>query len=632
MKTKFLFSLLCLLAWAVNASAVTGSYSAYGVTLNWTTTTTGGTYSVSGTYTQTTAANKGCGIHKDPWPGSWTAQFGNGNQSGSWSMTGLTGNQAMFLIEYTNVPPTTETGRSSFTITNTANYSITFQIPAVPSAADGGTVVHYEVRNAAGDVIGTHTAIPGDPATTLVINGLTTNEQLFLVRLEGKPVATKDEQTGIISVTFVSTGATSISDGTPQTGGVTIPAPSVNPTTPPVVPVAPTPSPDPTTPPSAPTPVGHTTPTTGPGNPTPTGGTGATASDIMAAANQISDRIRESRDDVVASGNAQIDAINGVGETVHSGNVAELEAIDKVAAAVVDTGNANVEGFNNVVTGLENVNTTVGQVRDKITETNSKLDVLGTKLDDIKTNTDAAYTPATAATAYGDASTAQSSGLNSRGAELNAVLVSSVTAPAVLSSDVADADDSIYEVTGLGDGPQKLLGTSVLKFKLGDVAPNWKNYAGWLREAVLFMMGISFCMFTQRKFETYYLAWWGVGEKTTKPELSQVAVPGVGWGKQLATTLTICAVFTGTVAVAIAAVNTNLASLITSGSTVTNSLQYLTSGGKTVLESVGPIYGFMNAWLPIPAAFEYLGAYYIFGWLMAPIWTGALHFAKYFNI
>jgi len=135
----------------------------------------------------------------------------------------------------------------------------------------------------------------------------------------------------------------------------------------------------------------------------------------------------------------------------------------------------------------------------------------------------------------------------------------------------------------------------------------------------------------QRKFERYYLAWWGVTEKTTKPEPTQ-AIPGVGWGKQIATALFVTAAFVACIAIVITSINSNLATLIGGGTTITNAMTGLGSGANSLFTAIGVIYGFMNVFIPIAAVFQFMAAQYTISWAMPALWTLALGVAKYIHV
>lgn len=227
---------------------------------------------------------------------------------------------------------------------------------------------------------------------------------------------------------------------------------------------------------------------------------------------------------------------------------------------------------------------------------------------------------------------AQKTAIAAAADSINNALPSNFANATAAPSTQAAATDDVYTWNPPDVGSQTMLGGSSLRFSLSDVAPNWRDLAAWFREAVLFCCGIAFCWFCQRLFEQYYLAWWGVTEKTTKPEVAQMTVPGAGWGKQLATVLTITAAFVGCIAAAVAAVNTQLASLIGSGTTITNAANTLTGSANSIFGAFTITYKFMNAWLPIAAIMQYCAIQYIIRWTVAPLWTIAFAMSKYFHV
>lgn len=216
--------------------------------------------------------------------------------------------------------------------------------------------------------------------------------------------------------------------------------------------------------------------------------------------------------------------------------------------------------------------------------------------------------------------------------EINAALPDSISAGSPPPSSQAGAGDVIYTATVPGVAPAKILGSNTIVFKPGAIAPDWKTWAGLFREVMLFGIGLAFAFYMQRKFELYYLTWWQVTEKTTKPEVFQVTVPKVGWGKQVATALIITGTFVSTIALVITAVNSNLAAVAGSGATVTNAFVGLTGKTNAVFSAIGVIYGFMNAFIPIAAVMQYAAARYTIGWLMAPLWTLAFTVSKYIHL
>jgi len=431
---KTLISTIVFLFAASLCWAVSGSYSADGVTLNWTTSGTG-TYSVSGTWVQVAASNKGGGIHKDPWPGSWTRQFGNGNTSGSWSITGLTADQPMFLIMYTDIPPVTETHRSSFTITNTVAVTTkgaTIQIPA------NGTRfrILYLIKQD-GVVKASYTSEPGDAATTVYVGSLTNDHQLTLEQVTGgdvivptdsegnpdynAPVNQADNTETVVVGTVTPNGETAPGSGaTANTGATTAPTP-IAPGVPPPSPVAPPAAPTSTTTPAAPSTTVNITATTHPTLPTPTGTGGATKEDIMTGSNQVTAAVNDVSNQVVATGNNVVSATDKVAGAVSANSTAVVTAVDKTSTAVWESGKKTIESIGKTNVALEVVNTSLAgvktavlSVKTSVDGVSAKIDTTNTRLSEIKTAIESGP-DRTADTAAASASyaTAQTSGASS---------------------------------------------------------------------------------------------------------------------------------------------------------------------------------------------------------------------------
>lgn len=215
-----------------------------------------------------------------------------------------------------------------------------------------------------------------------------------------------------------------------------------------------------------------------------------------------------------------------------------------------------------------------------------------------------------------------------RASEINDALPSSFTAANVAETSKATGSASFYTFSGSGTPAANLFGWAALNFAPATYWPNWETWAGWIRELMLIGFCIIFCFLTQRRFERYYLAWWGVTEKTTKVEPVQMTVPGAGWGKQLALALTLTAAFTGCIAVVIASINSNLSSLI-SGANIGNVMAQVASSSSTMFSGMGPAYEWINAFVPVPAIFQLVGAYWIICWTVGPLFTVALAVSKF---
>jgi len=264
-----------------------------------------------------------------------------------------------------------------------ASYSITFTIPANPPAADGGTVVRYQVRNAEGDVISEYNSLPGDPETEITITGLESGEQLYLVRVEGQSVGFVDEN-GEYSTVFVPTGYTNISNGAPSSGSPpVVPAPSTPVPAPGPVPTPTPDAPEPTPAPSTPTATTPTTPRTRPGQPTPSGTGGATKADLETVGNQLDTAIRDGADDTVNASAKIVEAVDKTTAAVADGAAKTVVAVDKVSTAVWEAGKTVVAAVDTVRTGVGKTNDTLGLINDRLKTHGTKLDSLVTAVGEL---------------------------------------------------------------------------------------------------------------------------------------------------------------------------------------------------------------------------------------------------------
>lgn len=266
---------------------------------------------------------------------------------------------------------------ATYTSTGSAptTYFITFGIPAVPAASAGGTLVRYEFRNEEGETVATHEAIPGDAATEVEIGPLDDDSDITMFRVEGETVTFTDAN-GVIGFIFVPTGLSTLVSGTPTEGsGTAVPAP-VLPPVPAPPPITPPEAPEPTTPPpAAPTPPPPVAPPSHPTPPTPTGTGGATKTDIMEAANQITVAVNVVADKVVETGNAELEATNNVVDAVVDGTTAVTEAVDKVTQKIFEASEKAVQGDNRLV--------------DQAVETKGILNAISTKTDGVSARIDA---------------------------------------------------------------------------------------------------------------------------------------------------------------------------------------------------------------------------------------------------
>lgn len=170
-------------------------------------------------------------------------------------------------------------------------------------------------------------------------------------------------------------------------------------------------------------------------------------------------------------------------------------------------------------------------------------------------------------------------------------------------------------------------------FKPSDFWPNWTDYADVIREVFLLIIAMAWVITEQRRFEEYFRTWWGTGEKTTKPEPLQIAVPGAGWGKQISTALFMTAALVGIVGATITLYNSHLATII--GSETLLTIFGSASGEMEAISSSGlfsKAYGLLNMFVPIVAIFQFFGVHYLLGWTMPATWTAALWTAKHVHV
>lgn len=259
-------------------------------------------------------------------------------------------------------------------------FSITFKIPEVPTAANGGAVVHYKILNADGEEVASYDAQPGDPESDLVLAGLESEGELTLAKQDGHAELVNNPVSGLAEVVFVPSGVmVPISSGVPSVGsGTTVaapPAPPPNnpapPAPPPVVPNTPPPTPSPSAP--IPTPSGPVS-----GIPSPlllprgnggagTGGTndtnGATTASVAAVENAIVESRNAIVDSVEKAANAQIDAINNAAESNTEGHNAVVDAVNTAAAASNEATNAlgrNIKGVEYAINGPAGIDAVEG--------------------------------------------------------------------------------------------------------------------------------------------------------------------------------------------------------------------------------------------------------------------------------
>jgi len=379
-----------MFVFAISANAITDTFSANGMSVSWTTTGTS-PYSVSGTWTQTYPANKGGGIHKNPWPGSWTVQFGNGNGSGTWSMSGLTADQPMYMVEYTDIPPTTETGRFTFTISNgTTDKYADFKIPnnlgsksvsvkfyqngvlkASYTATPGAGVQNVHLTNL--DGVGIVTAVYGYGEYSYDASGniVYTADKVFLPAGGAEPTNASEppEATWLISIGSPGGRAKpsikpAVVAVTPKTPETTVSAPTAVAT------------------PAAPAVINkHTRTVLGVPFGSPSGSSGVTKQDSEVVANAVVAALNTTDANRAGQADKQIDATNNVATALATQTNAQLSALNALRTETatginktvgvgnglqsaleglrgdVRTGNATLEAINITLGALELANT-----------------------------------------------------------------------------------------------------------------------------------------------------------------------------------------------------------------------------------------------------------------------------------
>jgi len=160
-----------------------------------------------------------------------------------------------------------------------------------------------------------------------------------------------------------------------------------------------------------------------------------------------------------------------------------------------------------------------------------------------------------------------------------------------------------------------------------------RGMLAWIREALLWGMFISFCWFTQKKFETYSLAAYAVGQTQTKPEPAQNFVPAVGWTKQVALALAISSAFVVAIGATITMFNTEL-NVLLSGVDIWHVGAHIASRISAMYGDANLVAAFelSNCYLPLSAALEFTTAHLFIAWSLPVIWGGALYTAKFFQL
>lgn len=152
----------------------------------------------------------------------------------------------------------------------------------------------------------------------------------------------------------------------------------------------------------------------------------------------------------------------------------------------------------------------------------------------------------------------------------------------------------------------------------------------WCREAFLWLAVLSFLYFCREKLEKYMLAYFGTSQAGTKPETTQILIPGVGWGKQAALAAIIIGAFLTAVAGTIAAMNSQLGGLLagTSLLSAVGDFKDFVSTMQTVGTGPEKVWGIINEYFPTGAYCECIVAGMVFSWALPGIWAFSFMSAK----
>jgi len=161
---------------------------------------------------------------------------------------------------------------------------------------------------------------------------------------------------------------------------------------------------------------------------------------------------------------------------------------------------------------------------------------------------------------------------------------------------------------------------------------NFVNYALVVREILLWLTIAVFWFYTRDLLETYMLAHQQTPQITTKAEAMQTHIPGIGWGKQLASVLAIYSAFLLAVGGTIAFMNTGLGNIIPSFT-----IAGLGSAASHVYSSVSDAAGsdvlpFYERFIPLAAMFECFIAKVVISWAMPMLWSACVALARAFHL
>lgn len=248
-----------------------------------------------------------------------------------------------------------------------ATFAVDFVIPS--NGTEGQ--IHYQFLQD-GEVIQTYDSSPGDPQSTLHITGLPNNHEVTMQAiLTVQEIGEDPLNPGQYIITGSSVvGTTSVSHGTPLTGGTpgqgSAPLP-VPPSPTPMIPSAPPPAPTPATPvaPTTPTaPVSPRTPPPVPFNNTSTGGTtdpnAAKTQDVAIAANAVVAAEGETTAAVTEGANGIIDAVNTAATATTEGSNGVIDAVNKAAVSNTAAAAAVVKAVDGLKAALSEANSSTG--------------------------------------------------------------------------------------------------------------------------------------------------------------------------------------------------------------------------------------------------------------------------------
>jgi len=365
------------------------------------------------------------------------------------------------------------------------DYTITFRIPQNPTAYP----VVYKFYQ--GDtLITSYTQSPGAAATTIDLNGLTSDEDVFMVEYTGS--LSRSEGGGVVFTP--DTNWQVVNTGQPVTEGSTPIDGAPKPIGPPLVtaapavpsPVTPTPAPTPTTPLPAPTPAAApTVPSAQPNPYTPTGTGGATKADLEDAINKLVADANATRTADTNNAAAVVTALNTLSANAATNANKVVEAVDTNTAK-------NVDALAKVVTASNNVSTSIGIANQhlfNILNTERSTQALTAGQYELMTAEEKRRT---------DDQVARASAVATAGPE-------GTTAAAALETAMAAADvnNRVQNIggTATGDGTFLLWETPIGTFDFDPMHDaQMTTFVTWLKAAIAWMIVILFEWFVWSEF------------------------------------------------------------------------------------------------------------------------------------